>query len=778
MLIRELDIPDDIIRFYEDSGIKELYPPQAEAVDNGLLERKNLLAAIPTASGKTLLAELAMLKAIRNGGKALYIVPLRALASEKFDRFRELAPFGIKVGISTGDFESRDEWLGVNDIIVATSEKTDSLLRNGTSWMEEITTIVVDEVHLLDSKNRGPTLEVTITKLMRLNPDCQIIALSATVGNAREMADWLDAALVLSEWRPTDLHEGVFFGEAINFLGKQKKIERRDKDNATNLVLDTIIEGGQCLVFESSRRNCTGFAKSSSNKVVKLLDSDVRGKLAQMADEVESTGETDTAKVLANCIRKGVAFHHAGLNSSHRKIVEDGFRQNLIKVISSTPTLAAGLNLPARRVVIRNYRRFDSNFGMKPIPVLEYKQMAGRAGRPHLDPYGESVLLAKEYAEFEQLLENYVEADAEDIWSKLGTENALRTHVLSTIVNGFASDRAELMEFMGATFFAFQQDTWSLEDVIDDCIDFLADNDMIVKNETPDSISLSSTQLGKLISMLYIDPMSGAKIVDGLKKAVNVTDLTLLHLICSTPDMRQLYLRNADYTIVTEYIMSHNDEFYNIHSIFHKLADAFHKVSDSPPKIHDDFHNLLDELDDADYEWLMAEVKANHEWFMSEVKTAMLLEEWITEVPADDITQHFNVGEGDIHALADTAEWLMHATTKLAELIGVKYLGYARGLEKRIHYGASPELMELVGIRGVGRVRARKLHKAGFVSLAELKKADYSILSKLVGPNVAANILSNIGVRVRKQVDKSTPINSNTLDTLLDKDQKTFSDFQ
>ncbi|MGM0771106.1 MAG: ATP-dependent DNA helicase [Halobacteriota archaeon] len=739
MLIKELDIPEDIIRFYEDSGIKELYPPQAEAVDNGLLEGKNLLAAIPTASGKTLLAELTMLKTIRNGGKALYIVPLRALASEKFDRFRELAPFGIKVGISTGDFDSRDEWLGANDIIVATSEKTDSLLRNGTSWMEEITTIVVDEVHLLDSKNRGPTLEVTITKLMRLNPDCQIIALSATVGNAREMADWLDAALVLSEWRPTDLYEGVFFGEAINFLGKQKKIERRDKDNATNLVLDTIIEGGQCLVFESSRRNCTGFAKTTSKKIGKILDNETIGRLGEIAVEVESTGETDTAKVLANCIRKGVAFHHAGLNSSHRKIVEDGFRQNLIKVISSTPTLAAGLNLPARRVIIRNYRRFDANFGMQPIPVLEYKQMAGRAGRPHLDPYGESVLLAKEYAEFEQLLENYVEADPEDIWSKLGTENALRTHVLSTIVNGFASDRDQLMEFMGSTFFAFQQDAWSLEEVIDDCIDYLAEHEMIVKKDTSDSISLSSTQLGKFVSMLYIDPMSGAKIVDGLKKAVHVTDLTLLHLICSTPDMRQLYMRSSDYAKVNDFVMSNSDDFIEIPNQFKHI---------------------------------------DYEWFLGEVKTAMLLDEWIREIPADEITQHFNVGEGDIHALADTAEWLMHATTKLAELLGVKYSSHAHGLEKRIHYGASPELMQLVSIRGVGRVRARKLYEAGFVSLAELKKAEYSVLSKLVGPKVAANILSNIGVRVKEKVEKSTPINSNTLDTLLDKEQKTFSDFQ
>ncbi|NOQ48657.1 MAG: ATP-dependent DNA helicase, partial [Methanococcoides sp.] len=611
------------------------------------------------------------------------------------------------------------------------------------------------------------------------------LALSATVGNAREMADWLGAGLVLSQWRPTDLHEGVFFGEAINFPGSQKKIDRLDKDDAVNLVLDTIRAEGQCLVFESSRRNCAGFAKTASSKVAKILDNDAKIKLAGIAEEVESTGETDTAIVLANCIRKGVAFHHAGLNSSHRKLVENGFRQNLIKLISSTPTLAAGLNLPARRVIIRSYRRFDSNFGMQPIPVLEYKQMAGRAGRPHLDPYGESVLIAKTYDEFAQLMENYVEADAEDIWSKLGTENALRTHVLSTIVNGFASTRQELFDFFGATFFAYQQDAWMLEEVINDCLEFLIDNGMVSETEDIEDASkliLRGTRLGGLISMLYIDPLSGSKIGDGFrdagKDAVKVTDMTLLHLVCSTPDMRQLYLRNADYTIVNEYIVSHIDEFHEIPSIFHKLADAFHKVSDSLPTIHDEFHNLLDELDNADYEWLLAEVKAKHEWFMSEVKTAMLLEEWVTEVSAEDITRHFNVGEGDIHALADTSEWLMHAAAKLADLMGVEHSSHAYSLEKRIRYGSGLDLMELVGIKGVGRVRARKLYNAGFVSVAKLKEGDMSILSKLVGPKVAYNILSGIGVRVKDKHFESIPISSNTLDTILDKNQKTFNDFQ
>lgn len=211
MKIESLDLPDEIKRFYENSGILELYPPQAEAVEKGLLEGKNLLAAIPTASGKTLLAELAMLKSVLNGGKALYIVPLRALASEKFRRFQEFSVLGMRVGISTGDYDRRDEGLGINDIIVATSEKTDSLLRNETAWMQEISVVVADEVHLIDSPDRGPTLEITLSKLRRMNPSCQVLALSATVGNADELAAWLDAELVLSEWRPTDLMEGVFY---------------------------------------------------------------------------------------------------------------------------------------------------------------------------------------------------------------------------------------------------------------------------------------------------------------------------------------------------------------------------------------------------------------------------------------------------------------------------------------------------------------------------------------------------------------------------------------
>lgn len=701
MKIESLDLPDEVKHFYLDSGILELYPPQAEAVEKGLLEGKNLLAAIPTASGKTLLAELAMLKSVQAGGKALYIVPLRALASEKFRRFREFSELGIRVGISTGDYDQRDEGLGVNDIIVATSEKTDSLLRNETFWMQEISVVVADEVHLIDSADRGPTLEVTLAKLRKMNPSCQILALSATVGNADELAAWLDAELVVSEWRPTELLEGVFLNGTFYCRDKEKPIEQPTKDEAVNLVLDTLKKGGQCLVFESSRKNCMAFAKKATSAVKKTLSAEDKEALAGIADEVLENSETDTSTILATCIRSGTAFHHAGLTTPLRELVEDGFREGKIKLISSTPTLAAGLNLPARRVIIRSYRRYSSEGGMQPIPVLEYKQMAGRAGRPRLDPYGEAVLLAKSYEEFVFLFENYIEAEAEDIWSKLGTENALRTHVLSTISNGFARTKGELMEFLEATFFAFQYSNFGLSTVVDECLGFLRKEGML-----EDSEALVSTSFGKLVSKLYLDPLSAALIVKGLREAGTLTELTLLHLVCSTPDMRLLYMRSQDYQDINDYVVAHANEFVKVPSPF----------------------NITE-----------------YEWFLGEVKTSLLLLDWIREKSENEICSKFGIGEGDIHAIADIAEWIMHVTTQLARLLDLKGVKEASELEKRIRYGAGPELMELLDIRSIGRVRARKLYEAGFSSTADLAGAAPEKVAALMGPKIAERIFKQIG---------------------------------
>ncbi len=714
MKIQELDLPERVIQYYQDSGITDLYPPQSAAIEAGLLEGKNIVAAIPTASGKTLLAEFAMLKSILNGGgKALYIVPLRALASEKYDRFRSFEAIkkssgsGVSAAIATGDYDSPDSWLRNFDIIVATSEKVDSLLRNKAYWMEEITVVIADEIHLIDSPDRGPTLEIVLAKLMRMNPKLQMVALSATIGNANEIAKWLDAELVVSDWRPIELKEGVFFGNAINFASSQREVKEKFRDSAISLVCDTLIEGGQCLVFESSRKNSEGMASRIGTAISELLSQETKEKLKTIAAEVRETSEVDTTRKLALCVENGSAFHHAGLISEQRKLIENGFRTGIIKVIAATPTLAAGLNLPARRVVIKGYRRYDANFGMTPIPVLEYKQMAGRAGRPRLDPYGESVLIAKTYDELKGLMKQYILADVEKIWSKLSCENALRTHILSTIATGFARSMEELLEFMGATFYSTQQTPWSLKAVIEKVVGFLADKKMIIEKE-----GLFPTRLGELVSRLYIDPLSASMIIEGMEKMENkniqYTELTLLHLVCTTPDMRPLYLRSNDYGWLSDLVMEHHMEFVHIPEQF----------------------------------------KVDYEWFLSEVKTACVMLDWINEKKEEDIVKKFGIGEGDIRALAETSLWLVHSMAEICTFQKRASTPKVRQLAQRVEYGASPELLDLIQIRGIGRVRARKLYNAGFRDIEALRAADPKEIAKIIGTKVATKILKQIGTNV------------------------------
>ncbi len=710
--IDELNLKTPIKQYYASAGITSLYPPQVAAIAAGLLEGKNLVAAIPTASGKTLLAEFVMLQSILNDdtiGKALYIVPLRALASEKFDRFRGFEAIkkndgrGVSTGIATGDFDSRDEWLGNFDIIVATSEKVDSLLRNRSQWMEKITVVIADEIHLIDSNDRGPTLEIVIAKLLMQRP--QIVALSATIGNAMEVAKWLSAQLVVSDWRPIELKEGVFFGNAITFCDhSQREIKKFHRDSAISLIADTVKEGGQCLVFESSRKNSESMAERTAIPLSKLIDPDSKDKLRILAAQINDTSEVHTAKKLAMCVENGAAFHHAGLISEQRKLIEQGFRNGIIKAIAATPTLAAGMNLPARRVIIKGYRRYDINYGQVPIPVLEYKQMAGRAGRPGLDPYGESVLVAKTYDEMEDLMQQYVHSAAEKIYSKLGRENALRTHILSIIVTGFARNMDELIEFMRNTFYSIQQEPWTLRSVIEKIISFLADKKMIVHKD-----GLFATRLGELVSRLYIDPLSASYMIEGMEKidrtGLQYTELTLLHLTATTPDMRMLYLRTNDYTWLSDFVMDRHNEFIHI-----------------PPQF-----------------------KVDYEWFLSQVKTADVILDWIHEMKEEDIVKKFGIGEGDIRSLSETMLWLIHSMSELGAFLKLSPAHKAMGLEKRIEYGASPELLDLIQIRGIGRVRARKLHNAGIKDLVSLRAAKPEVIARIIGSKMAIKIMKQIG---------------------------------
>ena len=689
----------------EREGLTSLYPPQEEAVRRGVMEGRNLVLAVPTAGGKTLVAELCMFRSILVGrGKALYIVPLRALASEKYEEFRErYGPLGVKVGISTGDFDVADTRLARYDLLVATSEKVDSLLRHRAKWLADVVSVVVlDEVHLINDPDRGPTLEVLTARLRQVNPGVQVLALSATVRNAEELAEWLGAELVRSDWRPVPLRKGVFHGGRILFEDGSRR-EVGEGEPLTVLSLDTVREGGQVLIFVSTRKSAQSVASQLSEGVAPLLGEEERRELREVARRVEGAlGEpTRTCRALAECVRRGTAFHHAGLHPDQRAEVERAFRRNLIKVICATPTLAAGMNLPARRVVVRDYRRYSEVTGSTLIPVLEIQQMMGRAGRPKYDRYGEAVLVARSEGEVEVLMEEYVRGEPERLVSKLGTEPALRTHVLACVASGYAATLGDVREFMGRTFFSHQFEVRAMEGVVERVLDFLEGEEMIRR----EGERLTATPFGELVSRLYIDPLSGVMLREGLRgiSGGTPTTLALLHLVCRTPDMQKLYLGRGE-----------EEEFESL--VEERWREFLVPVPEEPEEF---------------------------EFFLAEVKTARMLERWVEEVPEERIHEEFGVGAGDIRRMVETAAWLLHAAHELARLLRVrKALTPLRRLEERVRYGVREELLPLVQLSGVGRVRARVLFRAGYRRPEDLRRATVEELASLptIGTETAKSL--------------------------------------
>ena len=703
MKVCDADLDQRVKDIILGKGITEFYPPQAEALEH-VLAGRNVVLAIPTASGKSLVAYIGILKRVLEGKKALYIVPLRALASEKYDELKEFESLGLKVGKTVGDFDAPDPELQKLDIIIATSERADSLMRHKSDWMYEIGVVVADEVHLINDPGRGPTLEVTLVRLRELNPDAQFIALSATIKNSIEIADWLQARHIKSAWRPVTLKEGVLLKDAIHFTDSTKTFVEPKDNEICSLACDTVKDGGQVLAFVNSRRS----SESSAEHVGKALRKGVLTKeemdaLDELAARVEASEDepTSVGARLVKCVKGGSAFHNAGLTDGQRRLIEKGFRERTLKCIVATPTLAAGINLPARRVVVRDVTRFDANFGNVPIPVMEIKQMCGRAGRPQFDPFGEAVLVAKTRGAMAWMMEEYLLGEPEAVISKLGTETALRSHILATIATGYAKNREELMEFIDKSFFAHQTDVWTIEGLIDKMLDFLEESGLI----TSDFEGLRATMFGKRTSDLYIDPLSAVLMKTAIDRSetVETNELALLQVCCSTPDVYALFLRKQDMEWVPALAWENREAF------------------------------LMDVPEESTEEYDM---------FLSSLKTASLLNSWMSETPENEIVLKFGVGPGDVRNRVESAEWMLYSMRELARLFGSPLTGMLNPLVLRLRYGIKEELLPIASLKNIGRKRARTLYDAGITGISKILEVDFRDLDALpgIGPQLAASL--------------------------------------
>src|SRR3989454_9056262 len=329
MRLRELSLDPQVVQLLEGEGLDQLYPPQEDAIEAGVLEGKNLVLASPTASGKTLVAEICILKhVLERNGKAIYLAPLRALASEKFKEFQRYSsikkPSGehLRIGMSTGDYDSSDSWLGRYDIIISTNEKADSLLRHRAPWMNELSLVVADEIHLLTEHERGPTLEVVLTRLTEINPDIQVLALSATVRNADEVGQWLHAGSVTTDWRPVPLREGIYNLGQLQFNdGSSRVIQAGTKTPVLDIALDVLSSGGQGLQYTDTPRSAVGMGPKTA-LAGQARFSQIEGRLpTTLPGRIIYSGEkTRLGEALANQIASGAGFHHAGLTGPHRGI--------------------------------------------------------------------------------------------------------------------------------------------------------------------------------------------------------------------------------------------------------------------------------------------------------------------------------------------------------------------------------------------------------------------------------------------------------------------------
>jgi helicase len=733
----------------EHLGYSSLYPPQEQALSKGLLDGRNLLVTTPTASGKTLVALIAAMNIIMKGLRVVYLTPLRALTTEKFQDFRileELEFFDrrIKVKVASSDYSSAGRELAQADVIVLTNEKMDSLIRHRCEWIHEVGLFVADEVHLIGERDRGPTLEMMLTKIRKMYSQAQVLALSATIENSNEIARWLGCVLIESNWRPTTLIEGVYEHGSLHLNdGKESRSKKiapsagTPSTAAVDVAVECIENGGQAMIFGETRKRAISLAQKAAPIIYNKLDKLERKSAAKVALEISEKGEdTEITRNLSELVSKGVGFHHAGLGALTRNLVEMSFKTGVIKLLTATPTLAAGVNLPARRVILASVFRYDAEYGGNlPISVLEYKQICGRAGRPSYDTFGEAVIIADARTNAEEIYNHYILGTPEPICSQLTNDRSIRIHLLSTISTLPGIKKSEIYDLFGSTLLAQSKGKASITFGLDSAIAYL-EREYCIKSKNNRYIS---TEFGKQISLLYIDPLTGVQFRNAIDSVEN-----------------KIGGDKKSFASIGEYddgggndsihISHQNRNFYysndNRYNHNHTLG-FLHLISESP-----DFYPKFT-LRKKDIEDFCSDIEEHRSELIYPInefecsRSLWALYKWVNESTDKILSDKIGVEPGDMHRIVEIADWLAYSLYEVAKIMRRRdLLVEIHRLRLRIKYGVKEELLKLVSLKGIGRVRARSLYGTGFTNLTDIANATEAQLSAVsnIGPTIAKNI--------------------------------------
>ena len=670
-------LPKDIKKIINSAYpyIEEFNPAQKAVIESGYLDDKsNYIICIPTASGKTVLGVLPALKTILNNGKAVYAAPLLSIQNEKVQEFKAFEEHGISVGKHPSS----------SDLSVMVFESFDALTRFSWDTLRDVDTLIIDEFHMIGEYSRGPTLEAAITRAKIINPSMRIIALSATLRNIEEIEGWLEGKCIEHDYRPVPLNKEVLDAEMFNTKNKN--------DVIVKIVEKAMQDNSQALSFVSTRRFTESLATYVAKKINKKLSKEQKKKFKEVANQLlevpknKGSLPTTTCVKLAEAAEKGVAFHHAGLFNEQKEIIEDEFRKGNILMISATPSLMYGVNLPSKSVAIRDTTRWTSN-GPQPIPVFDYEQMSGRAGRPQYDDVGYSYLVAKTSDEAINLQDYYINGEIELTNSKLiDNKDAILKQIIAQIASTLSKDLDELVDFFGMTLYGYQMSNNpsmslfaadSLKWEIEQDLQFLIQNGII--RATPEG--LKTTDFGNLIAKSNYAVETAVKIKEYISTTDSFNIPEFIYALAETPDLPLISFKGR--------------------------------------KSKDPVRDKMSEVG------LFAVDIGNPE------ATTVSLIEWIDERNEFEIENKYSVYSASTRRSAYEASRLVRFAKNTSEILGdysnLKDYDY---LSARLYYGVKEDIIPLVvGVKRLGRKRARNIveifgHDLKQVSEKELQRID------------------------------------------------------
>ncbi|MBI1319718.1 MAG: DEAD/DEAH box helicase [Candidatus Hydrogenedens sp.] len=734
MRMRELlayKVPEPVVDLWESQESGRLLPLQEMVVKRyDLFGTGNLLVQAPTSSGKTFIGEMAALHTALRRKKVVYLVPLKALAEEKYREFhRKYADYGVQVIISTRDHREHDRRLEDGDFSVAVVvyEKLAQLLVRRPERIGEIDLVIADELELLSDPERGAMTELLLTRI--LQGDCRLIGLSAVIGHADRLAKWMRAQLVYYERRPVELRYGVLFEgkfryRTYNDFGEgEEELVEADEESSWEILtqnLCTFAERGEsCLVFVKAKHESRRYAEQLAGRI----DLPPATEAIEALRALEPTRSRDC---LLHTLAHGVAFHNADLSPEEREAVEQAYRRGEVLAMVSTGTLAVGLNLPAQNVFLSAEKwRYDERLDIPwktPILHHEYENMGGRAGRyGSVDGFGRSILIATSAFDFETLWRRYIDGEREPIEPRLARA-PLENHVLRLVASRYCQSEPELLAFLESTLsgrwvWAELYPRDEIEARIRVAVNRCVDEGMIARD---DERGLVATPLGQAVAAkgISIETARQLQLWIAQSGAREWAPIDLILAAASTPDGRTLQVM----------LTAREYEHAQYLKLLKQRTRDCEREADVP----------LNRLRKASAMPFFDEVRA--------IKTALFLDEWIGHAPMADIEEQYNTMSGQVLSAADQVSWLIDAAAAVASACGAD-AALARAMQRvseRLQFGVEDTLLPLArkAFEGMTRQGLLALHGEGLYTQQALRAYPLAALEAFVPATAAQALLA------------------------------------